>query len=72
MYENGNSQVIELLMESENIGEFLNKAEYISSISEYDRDMLTAFQDAVAEVEKEEKPCRQNTRNWKYFEMICL
>ena len=55
MYENGNSQVIELLMESENIGEFLNKAEYISSISEYDRDMLTAFQDAVAEVEKEEK-----------------
>ena len=37
MYENGNSQVIELLMESENIGEFLNKAEYISQISEYDR-----------------------------------
>ena len=48
MYENGNSQVIELLMESENIGEFLNKAEYISQISEYDRDML------VKEVEAEE------------------
>ncbi len=54
MYENGTSQVIELLMESENIGEFLNKAEYISQISEYDRDMLTAFQEAVTEVEEEE------------------
>ena len=54
MYENGNSQVIELLMESENIGEFLNKAEYISQISEYDRDMLDEFQAVVKEVEAEE------------------
>ena len=54
MYENGNSQVIELLMESENIGEFLNKAEYISQISEYDRDMLVEFQAVVKEVEAEE------------------
>ena len=54
MYENGNSQVIELLMESENIGEFLNKAEYISQISEYDRDMLDEFQSVVKEVEAEE------------------
>ena len=54
IYENGNSQVIELLMESENIGEFLNKAEYISQISEYDRDMLDEFQAVVKEVEAEE------------------
>ena len=54
MYENGNSQVIELLMESENIGEFLNKAEYISQISEYDIDMLDEFQAVVKEVEAEE------------------
>lgn len=54
MYENGNSQVIELLMESKNIGEFLNKAEYISQISEYDRDMLDEFQAVVKEVEAEE------------------
>ena len=54
MYENGNSQVIELLMESENVGEFLNKAEYISQISEYDRDMLDEFQAVVKEVEAEE------------------
>lgn len=54
MYENGNSQMVELLMESENIGEFLNKAEYISQISEYDRDMLDEFQAVVKEVEAEE------------------
>ena len=54
MYENGNSQVIELLMESENVGEFLNKAEYISQISEYYRDMLDEFQAVVKEVEAEE------------------
>lgn len=54
MYENGNSQMVELLMESKNIGEFLNKAEYISQISEYDRDMLDEFQAVVKEVEAEE------------------
>ena len=54
MYETGNSQVIEHLRESENIGEFLNKAEYISQISEYDRDMLDEFQAVVKEVEAEE------------------
>ena len=40
MYENGNSQFIEILCESKSIGEFLNNAEYISTISEYDRDCL--------------------------------
>ena len=54
MYENGNSQMVELLMESKNIGEFLNKAEYISQISDYDRDMLDEFQAVVKEVEAEE------------------
>ena len=37
MYENGNTQLIEILIESESIGDFLNKAEYISQISNYDR-----------------------------------
>lgn len=55
MYENGNAQFIEILCESKNIGEFLNKAEYISTISEYDRDMLKVFQQIVKEVEEQEK-----------------
>ena len=30
MYENGNVQFIEILLESQTIADFLNKAEYIS------------------------------------------
>ena len=55
MYENGSSQFIEVLCEAKDITDFLNKAEYISNISDYDRDMLKQFQDIVAEVEVQEK-----------------
>ena len=55
MYENGNTQFIEILCESTSIGDFLNKAEYISTISEYDRDMLTEFQKIVKNVEEQEE-----------------
>lgn len=54
MYENGNTQFIEILIESENIGDFLNKAEYVSQISTYDRNMLIEFQDTVKAVEEKE------------------
>ncbi len=55
MYENGNSQIIEMLVESENIGDLLNKAEYFSQISTYDRNMLTEFQNVVRDVEQKEE-----------------
>lgn len=55
MYENGNVQLIEILFESENIGDFLNKAEYISTISNYDRDMLKVFQKVTEDVKAQEK-----------------
>ncbi|WP_346662594.1 peptidoglycan DD-metalloendopeptidase family protein [uncultured Merdimonas sp.] len=58
MYENGNAQFIEILLESKTIGDFLNKAEYISTISEYDRDMLEQFQEIVKAVEKQEAEIR--------------
>lgn len=54
MYENGNSQILEVLLESESIGDFLNKAEYAQSLSAYDREQLTAFQEVVKQVEEEE------------------
>lgn len=58
MYESGNSSYIELLLSSENVTDLLNKADYISKISEYDRDMLAKFRetkDLIAEKEKELK-----------------
>lgn len=55
MYENGNSQFIEILCESKSIGEFLNNAEYITTISQYDRNMLTEFQQIVQAVAEQEE-----------------
>lgn len=55
MYESGGSQMVQVLMESENMGDFLNKAEYVSKISEYDRNELIRYQDTVADVQKKEE-----------------
>ena len=41
MYESGNSSLIEMLFSAENIADFVNKADFVQSVSEYDRDMLT-------------------------------
>lgn len=54
MYENGNAQWLETLLSSKDITDFLNKAEYVSEMSSYDRDMLTEFQNVVKKVEKQE------------------
>ena len=54
MYEGGSTQFLEVLLESESIGDLLNKAEYVSQLSAYDRDMLTEFQNTVKEVEEKE------------------
>ncbi len=59
MYENGNTQMIEILFESKSIGELLNRVEYISTISEYDREKLSEFQDAVKEVGEQERAIKE-------------
>jgi len=59
MYENGNVQFIEILFESENIGDFLNKAEYISTISEYDREMLKVFKAITEEIKEQEEVLKE-------------
>ena len=40
MYENGNTDYFQILLESQSISDFLIKAEYILQLSEYDRDKL--------------------------------
>ena len=54
MYENGNTGFVEILCSSKTISEFLNNAEYISTISGYDRNMLVEFQKVVTNVENQE------------------
>ena len=59
MYENGNTEFIEILCESKDIGDFLNKAEYIQQLSEYDRQMLIEFQNIVKQVEEKEAELKE-------------
>lgn len=40
MYENSNMAVMQMFLESKDISDFLNRAEYINKITEYDREML--------------------------------
>ena len=51
MYENGNQSMLELLVESHTVSGFLNQAEYIASINQYDRNKLVEYQNLQEEVE---------------------
>ncbi len=54
MYEGGNLSLLEILFSSDNMGDFLNKAEYVTTISEYDRDMLEELGEVCASVEQKQ------------------
>lgn len=55
MYENGNANMLELIFSSSCMSEFINRAEYYSVITEYDRKLLSDFaenSELIAEKEK--------------------
>lgn len=43
MYERGDVSYLEMLMQAESMSDFLNRAEYISQISQYDRQQLDLY-----------------------------
>lgn len=63
MYEGGSASLLEILFSSEDMGDFLNKAEYVNVISEYDREMLNEFQEARLEVEKKENALKDKQKD---------
>lgn len=54
MYENGNEDMIAVLLSAEDMADFLNKAEYVEQVSVYDRQMLVEFQNIVKDIEEKE------------------
>lgn len=54
MYENSNSNLLTTLLSSDSIAEFLNRAETISQISEYDREQLDTYKATKASIEARE------------------
>lgn len=59
MYEGGNISLFEILLSSEDMSDFLNKAEYITMISDYDRNMLKELQDVRKNVEEKQDRLNQ-------------
>ena len=50
MYENGNTTLIEMVLESGDFTEILSRAEYAQKINEYDRNMLEEYAKTVQEI----------------------
>lgn len=54
MYEGGSLSLLSVVFASESMSDFLNKAEYVATISEYDREMLDKLHEVRTDVEKKQ------------------
>lgn len=54
MYEKGDTEYVDILFSAENLSDLLNSVEYISQISEYDRDMLDVYVAVKEEIQDKE------------------
>lgn len=59
MFENGNSLYEDMLLSSGSISDFLNRAEYINELTEYDRNMLEKLQKAKQKLDKQMAKLKQ-------------
>lgn len=59
MYENGESSYVSMILDSADMSDFLNRAEYLSQITTYDREQLERFQQAKAELDAKEVQLEQ-------------
>lgn len=50
MYERGDTGFFDLLFSSGSLSDFLNRAEYISALTDYDRDMLQVYRETQQEI----------------------
>lgn len=55
LYEQGENSYLELLLTSENLGDVLNRAEYISEVNLYDQQLLQEYQSTRAQVTEAEQ-----------------
>ena len=55
MYENGNANMMEMLFSATCMADFLNRAEFYSSITQYDRELLKEFSENSALIADKEK-----------------
>lgn len=54
-YEKGKENYLELFLQTTNFSDFLNRAEYISRVNQYDQEMLESYKNLVAEIKDQKK-----------------
>lgn len=68
MYENGDSTLLSSILESDNISDMLNRVEYFNEVYDYDRSLLTTYQEtkeqvaALEQQQEEEVAALEQTR----------
>jgi len=72
MYEGGSLSLIHILFSSESMGDFLNKAEYVSTISDYDRDMLKDLTNVRINVENKQKELETQQEEYLLYRILLL
>lgn len=61
MYENGSGEsLLQMMLSSESMADFVNKADFISEVSGYDREMLEELSSAQNEISKKESELSEN------------
>lgn len=63
MYENGDTQMLDLILNSKSITDFLNKAEYITELSQYDRKMLDKMKHTKQEIADAQTSLQKDKKN---------
>lgn len=53
IYENGDDAFVQALFGSRSIADFIDRSSYVQSLSSYDRQMMTDYEDAITKVEEE-------------------
>lgn len=55
VYENGNANMIEVLLGSSSMSDFLSRAEYVEEVNKYDRKMLSEYENTCEQITEKEK-----------------
>lgn len=55
IYENGQGNIMEILLASKSISDFLNRSEYAAAITNYDREMLDVYIETLHAIEDEKE-----------------
>ena len=63
MYETGHPSFLEMLCDSQDMADFLNRTEFVKNVTEYDRKMLTELIDTRNRIEEKEAALKEEQQN---------